>query len=103
MLEKQRHALALDASGDWRAALGVLANVEEIKRRAFNGKEGDAHIPQVLHNIGVVYASKGVAFDTAIVTFICYERPSIDNRSRGTLHQRAESRCVFLIENSDSS
>ncbi len=58
-LETQRHALALDASGDWRAALGVLANVEEIKRRAFNGKEGDAHIPQVLHNIGVVYASKG--------------------------------------------
>ena len=40
-------------------ALGVLADVEQIKRRAFNGKEGDAHIPQILHNIGVAYAGTG--------------------------------------------
>lgn len=58
-LSLQQQAIALDSSGKWRNALGVLAKVEEVKRRAFNGKDGDSHIPQILHNIGVAYATQG--------------------------------------------
>ena len=57
-LDTKYHALTLDAQGNWREALTVLSQVKEIQRRAFNGKEEEPHIPQLLHNIGVMYASK---------------------------------------------
>ena len=57
-LDTKYQALTLDAQGNWREALAVLSQVKEIQRRAFNGKEEEPHVPQLLHNIGVMYASK---------------------------------------------
>ena len=57
--DQQKRALTLDAQGKWREALELLARVKEIQRQAFNGKEDEPHIPQLLHNIGVVYAEQG--------------------------------------------
>jgi tetratricopeptide (TPR) repeat protein len=57
-LETKQQALSLDASGNWRKALDILPRVSELQCQAFNGKESEPHVPQLMHNIGVVYASK---------------------------------------------
>lgn len=57
-LATKQKALTLDAQGNWREALNVLSQVKEVERLAFNGKDDEPHVPQILHNIGVAYAKK---------------------------------------------
>jgi len=92
-LETKQRALTLDAQGNWREALGVLATVKEIQRQAFNGKEDEPHVPQLLHNIGVAYASQG-EYQQAIDAY----RSSLDLQRKltGDMHAGVASALMNL-------